>query len=321
MASTITNLINTINVAFPVAGQDNDSQGFRDNFNIIQQSLLATESEIENIQNTVNTLGGSVYSTATHIVALQDVSIGTATNVVLSVDQGTGDLIITGDSASGVVVTLSEQVTATVVNALTDSVTNSTTGTFGVQDVKNILTGATVYFQSQTRTVTSVDHSTNYITVTPEFTVPPFSVGTILTFQNPYNNPVGNLYITGDIFASGNITAYAGAPSDARLKENVVTITDALSKVNSMRGVFYDWTDSYLEMLNFSPLLPKHDTGVIAQEVQEVVPEIVFMKSNGDLGVKYEKLAGFFIEAIKELSAKVDTLQAQVNALTTGTNV
>ena len=45
------------------------------------------------------------------------------------------------------------------------------------------------------------------------------------------------------------------------------------------------------------------------------------MKANGDLSVKYEKFAGLFIEAIKELTNKVNTLQAQVNALTTSTNV
>ena len=85
MASTITNLINTINISFPVAGQDNDSQGFRDNFSIIQQSLLAAQGEIDGINNTINTLGGTVYSTATHIHALQDVTIGTTGSVILKI--------------------------------------------------------------------------------------------------------------------------------------------------------------------------------------------------------------------------------------------
>jgi biotin-(acetyl-CoA carboxylase) ligase len=67
--------------------------------------------------------------------------------------------------------------------------------------------------------------------------------------------------------------------------------------------------------------LPKEDTGVIAQEVQEVFPRVVFMKANGDLSVKYEKFVGLLIEAVKELSGQVTSLQAQVNALTTSTNV
>ena len=61
MASTITNLINTIDTGFPVAGQNNDSQGFRSNFTIIQSALLNTESEIENIQSLLGTQG-NVYN-------------------------------------------------------------------------------------------------------------------------------------------------------------------------------------------------------------------------------------------------------------------
>jgi hypothetical protein len=51
MSTTVTNLIETININYPVAGKINDSQGFRDNFNIIQQSLLLTQGEIDSIQN------------------------------------------------------------------------------------------------------------------------------------------------------------------------------------------------------------------------------------------------------------------------------
>ena len=54
MANTVTDLINTIDITFPVAGQDNDSQGFRNNFNIIRSSLLATEGQINDIENMSN---------------------------------------------------------------------------------------------------------------------------------------------------------------------------------------------------------------------------------------------------------------------------
>lgn len=301
----------TIDTGFPVAGQDNDSQGFRNNFNIIQQSLLATEGQIDNINNTINSLGGSVYNTATHLVALEDVKIGTTNTVLLSVDKN--NVVAKLTTSSMVLLGLSQSINAEVQYALTDSVTDSTGTTFAVIDAKNIEVGATVTIGGTVRTVTSVDQSTNYISVTPAFTVPSFTVGDILTFNNPYAAPTGNLYIDGNIEVTGNITAFAGSPSDARLKENVTTITNALSMVNSMRGVYYDWTDAYLETLNFSPLLPKHDTGVIAQEMQEVLPEVVFMKANGDLGVKYEKIIGVLIEAIKELNQKVDSLQSQIN--------
>lgn len=319
MASTITNLINTIDVNFPVAGQDNDSQGFRNNFSIIQQSLLAQEGQIEGINNTISTLGGSVYVTATHIVALQDVTIGTTNTAILSVNES--GIVAQVNTGSMVLLGLSQTVDAQAAFAITDSVTDSTATTFAVTNSSDIIVGATVNIGGTNRTVTNVDRNTNYITVTPAFTVPSFSVGDTLTFNNPYARPVGNLFLDGDIVATGNITAFAGSPSDARLKENISTITNALSMVETMRGVRYEWTDAYLENINFSPFLTKQDTGVIAQEMQEVFPEIVFMKPNGDLSVKYEKLAGVFIEAIKELSNKVTSLEAQIAALTTSTNV
>ncbi len=91
--------------------------------------------------------------------------------------------------------------------------------------------------------------------------------------------------------------------------------------VGNMRGVFFDWVDSYLETINFSPLFPKHDVGVIAQEIETVLPEVVAIKPNGSMTVKYDKLVSVLIEAIKELNQKVETLQDQVNSLTTSTNV
>jgi hypothetical protein len=308
MASTITNLINTINVAFPVAGQDNDSEGFRTNFNIIQQSLLATEGEIETIQNTVNSLGNTVYNTATHLVALQDLTIGTD---VISVDNY--NLIVTANGMSGAIVMRPTTVTAYGAYALTESVTVASTGTFAVDDVRNIQIGATVGLPGHagiTYTVTKVDNASNYITVTPQFTSPAFSVGDALVFQNPFfggNQETGDLYVQGNIFATGNITAFHGSPSDARLKENVRTIENALDKVKQISGVLYDWTEEAQPNG-----LPKEDTGVIAQDVQKVLPEVITTNAEGYLGVRYEKLAGLIIEAIKELSDQVEEIKKKL---------
>jgi len=75
----------------------------------------------------------------------------------------------------------------------------------------------------------------------------------------------------GNIFATGNITAYA---SDGRLKTNVKKIENALDKVCKIRGVEYDWVDNIETEYEFSPTA-MHEVGVIAQEVQEVLPEVV----------------------------------------------
>ena len=115
--------------------------------------------------------------------------------------------------------------------------------------------------------------------------------------------------LTLDMSAAGaatfnnDVTAF----SDARLKDNVETITDALDKVNSMRGVTFTRNDN-----NDLP-----GTGVIAQEMQEVFPVVV--KENNDedntLSVSYGNLVGVLIESIKELSDKVDTLQDEIQTL------
>jgi hypothetical protein len=100
---------------------------------------------------------------------------------------------------------------------------------------------------------------------------------------------------TGDFTAAGNVTAY----SDARLKENVETISGALDLVNNMRGVFYDRIDT-----------GEPGVGVIAQEMRDVVPEVV-VENDGTLSVAYGNLVGVLIEAVKELSARVEALEGR----------
>jgi hypothetical protein len=102
--------------------------------------------------------------------------------------------------------------------------------------------------------------------------------------------------MSGNLTMSGDITAY----SDARVKENVETIADALTKVLALRGVSYNRTDSDDKSKKI---------GVIAQEMQEVMPEVVHEQADGMLGVSYGNLVGLLIEAIKDLNAKVDSLQ------------
>ena len=195
MASTITNLINTINVAFPVAGTDNDSEGFRTNFNIIQQSLLATEGEIENLQSALGSSAANpLYTTATHLVAIQDLKIG---NDLITVDSQ-NNLVVSAGGYSGTLVTSPTVITVHGAFGLTESVTGYTTGTFAVDSVAGIEVNATMGFTliTGTFTVTNIDPVNNFITVTPEFTNPAFHVGDELSFQNPFlagQNVIGNL--------------------------------------------------------------------------------------------------------------------------------
>ena len=103
----------------------------------------------------------------------------------------------------------------------------------------------------------------------------------------------------GNAVARGNITAY----SDVRLKTNVETITNALDTVSKMRGVTYERIDSGTK-----------GVGVIAQEMKEVLPEVVMEAASDEefMSVAYGNIVGVLIEAIKELKSEIEVLKGQI---------
>ena len=111
---------------------------------------------------------------------------------------------------------------------------------------------------------------------------------------------------SGDIVAEGDVVAYY--TSDLRLKDNVEVIQGSLDKIDDIRGVEFDWNEQ-------SPGWARergHDIGVIAQEVQKVIPEIVVERKNGYLGVDYKRLVPLLIESVKELRREVNDLKKKV---------
>jgi hypothetical protein len=107
----------------------------------------------------------------------------------------------------------------------------------------------------------------------------------------------GNINVAS-LYASGNVTAY----SDQRLKTNVETIQNALDKTSALRGVTYNRIADNAAKL-----------GVIAQEVQQVIPEVVIEGADGMLSVDYGNIVGLLIEAIKELRAELDAVKQSLS--------
>jgi hypothetical protein len=93
------------------------------------------------------------------------------------------------------------------------------------------------------------------------------------------------------------------------LKENIIQIPNALYKVNKLNGVEFDWKNGHNDIHS----LTGHDVGVIAQEVEEVLPEIVKISDSGYKSVQYEKIVVLLIEAVKELSKKVNELELNIS--------
>ena len=113
----------------------------------------------------------------------------------------------------------------------------------------------------------------------------------------------------GEIRATNNITGYYS--SDKRLKENVHTIRNALDKVDQIRGVSFEWTDDYIESHGGLDdyFVRKNDIGVIAQEIEVVLPEIVATREDGYKAVRYEMIVPLLIQAIKELKEEIAILK------------
>lgn len=116
-------------------------------------------------------------------------------------------------------------------------------------------------------------------------------------------NPSGT---SGRIDASNDIVAYS--TSDQRLKENITPIANALDKVKALTGVEFDWKEDTKAVHGYEG----HDVGVIAQEVQAVLPEAVRTNDSGYLSVRYEKMIALLVEANKELASRIEELEKKL---------
>lgn len=116
---------------------------------------------------------------------------------------------------------------------------------------------------------------------------------------------------TGEIRATNNVTGYYS--SDARLKENVQDIQNATDIVKAVGGKTFDWKDSYITEHGGEDgyFVRKNDFGVIAQDLQAVFPLAVRTREDGTLAVDYEKLCAVAFQAIKELSERLEKLEAK----------
>lgn len=103
-------------------------------------------------------------------------------------------------------------------------------------------------------------------------------------------------------------------PSDAGLKTNVSTLSNALDTVKGLRGVSYNWNAS-------TGLGAQQEFGLIAQEVELIAPQLVFTMGNGYKGVKYSQLTGLLVNAIKEQQSQIDGIKAQLGLGASSTTV
>jgi hypothetical protein len=217
-----------------------------------------------------------------------------------------------GDS----VVSGSSQITFTGISSLPTLVSGSSQITFsGISSLPALVSGSSQINFTQLSGISNgiVSGSSQTIANLPAGTVSGSSQITLSsttgggTSANVQFNSLGigtaASTTTGEIRATGDITAFYS--SDIRLKENIQPIQNALEKVESISGNTYDWKEGYDEIHSHKG----NDIGVIAQEIEEILPQIVTNRDNGYKAVQYEKIIPLLIEAIKELSDKVKGLE------------
>ena len=132
-----------------------------------------------------------------------------------------------------------------------------------------------------------------------------FKQANITSGSFDYMNVTGNV-TASSLETSGDVIAFGS--SDERLKDNITPITEPLWKLNQIGGYTFDWNEK-------QDTYEGHDVGVVAQEIHKVLPEVVAERSNGYLGVKYEKIVPLLIESIKELDKKIKHIEKNCDCL------
>jgi hypothetical protein len=314
------------------------------------------EGEINNTQNTnitsVNTFAGSAFNTANAGVTLATAAYGqaNAANTLATSAYQAGNTNATNitnvntftqaayNKANGAVQTGFTTISANSVSITPTSNTDTLTITPGTNiSISACTTTKTVTISSTSSggsgTVTSVSGTGTASGLTLSGTVTTSGSltlsGTVNSLATASNYQVNSLGVgtaasgtAGEIRATNNITAYY---SDKRLKNNIITIPEAIKKVSAIRGVYYNSNETAEK---YGYIDKEQQVGVLAQEIQQVLPHAVkpapfdtdfdengkmYSKSGENyLTVQYEKLIPLLIEAIKELQGQIDELKSKI---------
>ena len=254
----------------------------------ISANIISSSSDTTNVDMIItggsisaNLCGGVVSGSAQITSVLTSLNSFTASNGNTSLNAATSSYETTGRG----IVSGSSQINFTQLSAISNGIVSSSA------QITPLLPSGVLSGSNQTN-ITSINQNLGTSTTGVQFASLGIGTAPDATYE---------LKIQGDVAASGDIVAYY--QSDKRLKDNIRPIQNALDKVNELGGYTFDWNEELQKARQ------GHDIGVIAQEVQSVLPEVVVERDNGYLGVDYQKLVPVLIEAIKELSAKVKELE------------
>jgi len=281
---------------------------------------------------TIDNLGNEIYLTNNrvlkgtgkeHIVDSNITDTGTlitlGSNTVVS-----GTIVATGTTlVSGSAQIAFSGVTGTVSNAQLANSTISGKALGTNLDTLTIGTGlsGTSYNGSSAVTIANTGVTSNVagtgVSVSGATGAVTISIGqSVATSANAQFNSLGigmaASATAGRIDATNDIVAYSS--SDIRFKENITPIENALEKISKISGNTYDWKEENKVEHGYEG----NDVGVIAQEIEEVLPQLVQTRENGYKAVKYDKLVALLIEGIKEQQSQIEELRNKINKLENG---
>jgi hypothetical protein len=237
-------------------------------------------------------------------------SVSITNTGVLSITTNTG--LSTNASATGAITITNTGVTSAAVSGTGLSINASTGGVTITSNATNANTASTIVARDASGNFTAgtvtAALSGNATTATTATNV---SGGSVSATTGSFSGAVGTgaLTVSGAITATGEVTAYY---SDIALKKDIVEITDPIAKVMSLRGITFRPNATALAL----GVTDKEEVGVIAQEVETVLPQLVSESAfKGYKTVKYEKLTALLLEAVKAQQLQIDALTAQIAKL------
>ena len=319
----------TVTVAGELASTTNKGvASFNDvDFSVTSGVVSIVHEHIEDIVGGMLSGGGATsvsYNDATGSVTIS--STDTNTNTQRS-NEEIQDIVGAMLSGSGATSVSYNDSAGTISISSTDTNTDTNTTNFNINANgganENISAGEAIRFNGggatsvsrsgNTLTISSTDTNTDTNTVTTNIAGTGVSVssGTGNSTISIGQSVATNATVTfGEVRSTGDIIAYYS--SDLALKENINPISNALDKVSQLGGYSFDWKDTHLEDRGGldNMFVKKSDVGIIAQEVQKVLPEAVGKREDGTLGVRYELLVPLLVESIKELKEEIQSLKS-----------
>ena len=319
----------TLTVAGELASATNKGvASFNDvDFSVSSGVVSIVHEHIEDIVGGMLSGGGATsvsYNDATGSVTISSTDTNTnTTNFNINANGGANENISAGEAirfnGGGATSVTRSGNTISISSTDTNTDTNTQRSDEEIRDVIGAMisgSGATSVSYNDaanTMTISSTDTNTDTNTVTNNLAGTGVSVSaatgnsTISIGQAVATNSTVTF---GEVRSTGDITAYYS--SDYALKENINPISNALDKVSQLGGYNFDWKDSHLESRGGvdDMFVKKSDVGIIAQEVQKVLPEAVGERADGTLGVRYELLVPLLVESIKELKEEIQSLKS-----------